>query len=149
MPEPMRGTAQLVDPLAASRHPFEVYLLALSAVSGVPLLFGEPNSGTIDAELPREVVAAWGAMLIAGSTLALVGLFWRGGRAASGLLMERTGLIGVGGASLVYAATALFSVGTDAAFSGCITAGFGAACFTQARRIGLRIRAVLAEMGSS
>ncbi len=144
MKEP--GTAELVDPLAASRHPFEVYLLALSGVSGVPLLLGEPNSGTIEAELPKMVVNLWGAMLLLGSTLALIGLFWRGGRAASGLLMERTGLVGVGGASIVYAATALVSVGLDAAFSGCITAGFGAACFTQARRIGLRIRAVLAEM---
>lgn len=133
---------QLVDPLDASRHPFETYLLCLAAVSGVPLLFGKANSGSMAAAMPEPAVLAWGAMLVLGSLLALVGLYWHG-KSATGLLLERTGLVGVGGAAIIFSAVALLSVGLDATFSACITAGFGLACFAQARRISHRIRLVL------
>lgn len=128
---------QLTDPLEASRHPFETYLLTLAAVSGIPLLFGQVNSGSIEAALPPVMVAFWGSMLVLGSSLALVGLYWRG-RPATGLLMERSGLVGVGGSSLIYAVV-LIPNGFQGLFSACVTAGFGLACFTQARRIGRRI----------
>lgn len=131
-----------MDPLDASRHPFETYLLVLAAVSGLPLLFGRANSGSMAAAMPELAVLAWGAMLVLGSTLALIGLYWRG-MSATGLLLERAGLIGVGGAAIIFSAVALASIGLDASFSACITAGFGAACFAQARRIAHRIRMVL------
>ncbi len=134
---------QLVDPLEASRHPFETYLLVLAAVSGIPLAFGEPNSASIEATLPPLLVTGWGVMLVAGSLLALLGLYWRG-HSGTGLLMERAGLVGVGGASLVYAgATILAAPGWSGAFAAAITSGFGVACFAQARRISTRIRAVI------
>lgn len=134
-----------IDPLAASRHPFETYLLALAAISGLPLIIGEPTSGTIDEALPYPLVLVWGLMLLVGSTIALVGLYWRG-RSATGLVLERAGLIGVGGASLVYATALVILVQFEGAFSSCITAGFGLACFTQARRISMRIQMVLDQM---
>lgn len=138
------ATTELVDPLAASRHPFEVYLLALAAVSGVPLLFGQSNSDAVHAALPPLVVNVWGAMLVFGSCLALLGLFWRG-HSGTGLLMERSGLVGVGGAAMVYAAIVVGTVGTGGLFSSCITAGFGAACFAQAHRISERIHLVIRQ----
>lgn len=134
-------TPRLVDPLEASRHPFEVYLLVLAAVSGVPLLLGKPNSGSVQDALPPAMTALWGAMLVLGSTLALAGLYWRG-RRSTGLLMERTGLIGVGGAALVYACI-LLTTGWRGMFAACITGAFGLACITQARRISQRIHAVI------
>lgn len=143
----MADTTELVDPLEASRHPFETYLLALAAVSGLPLLVGQPNSGTINESLPPSVVATWGAMLVLGSSAALAGTYWRG-RRSTGLLLERTGLVGVGGAAVIYALLAVANVGTQALFSACITAGFGFACFAQARRISARIRAVLHQIGT-
>src|SRR5918996_793715 len=94
---------ELVDPLEASRHPFEVYMLVLAAISGAPLLFGKPNSCSIEETLPPLLVTAWGGMLVVGSLLALLGLYWRG-RSSTALLMERAGLVGVGGAAVVYAA---------------------------------------------
>lgn len=141
----MDDAPRLVDPLEASRHPFETYLLALAAVSGVPLLFGQTNSSTIEHGLPPLVVTGWGAMLLVGSTIALVGLYWRG-RASTALLMERAGLHGVGGAALVYAVVLLVGTGWSGAFAACITGGFGVACFAQARRIVRRIKAVLAQV---
>ena len=138
---------RLVDPLEASRHPFETYLLVLAAVSGLPLLFGKPNSASIAATLPHVLVIGWGFMLVLGSLCALVGLYWRG-RSATGLVLERAGLIGVGGASLVYAASVLISApGFTGAFAASITAGFGIACAAQARRIGLRLRMAIHQMG--
>lgn len=139
-------STDLVDPLEASRHPFEVYLLVLAACSGVPLLFGEPNSGSINEAMPPLVVNMWGAMLVFGSVLALLGLYWRG-RKVTGLLMERTGLVGVGGAALIFAVVAFSTVGVTATFSACITGGFGAACFTQAHRIGQRVRMAIYQAG--
>lgn len=137
---------ELVDPLAASRHPFETYLLALAVVSGIPLLFGRPNSGSIAATLPPYLVTGWGAVLVLGSSLALIGSFWRG-RSATGLVMERTGLVGTGGASMVYAASVMVTAaGWTGLFAACITAGFGLACFAQARRISTRIRAAINQV---
>lgn len=141
----MDDEPRLVDPLEASRHPFETYLLALAAVSGVPLLFGQSNSSTIQHGLPPLVVAAWGAMLLIGSTTALAGLYWRG-RASTALLMERAGLHGVGGAALVYAVVLLVGTGWTGGFAACITGGFGVACFAQARRISARITTALHQM---
>lgn len=136
----------LVDPLEASRHPFETYLLLLAAVSGLPLLFGRPNSASIAATLPPPLVAGWGAMLVLGSLLALVGLYWRG-RKSTGLVLERTGLVGVGGASIVYAGSVLLvAPGFTGAFAACITAGFGVACLIQARRIAARLRSAIQQM---
>ncbi len=130
------------DELDASRHPFETYLLATATVSGLPLVIGRVNSASISTALPGELVIAWGTMLVVGSAMALVGTYWRG-RRITGLVLERAGLVGVGGAALVYACVALLAVGLDAAFSACITAGFGAACFAQAHRISVRIAAAL------
>lgn len=126
------------DELDASRHPFETYLLALAAVSGIPLVFGKPNSGSMAETLPVAVSVAWGVILLAGSLMALAGTYWRG-RRITGLVLERAGLVGVGGAALVFAFVAVLANGLDAAFSACITAGFGAACFAQARRISVRV----------
>lgn len=139
------GESQMVDPLDASRHPFETYLLLLATVSGVPLLFGRTNSGSMNETLPFVVVSAWGAMLVFGSLFALFGLYWRG-RPSTGLLMERAGLVGVGGASVIYSAVVLIQAGFDGMFSACIVVGFGLACFAQARRISRRIQLVLAEI---
>lgn len=130
------------DELAASRHPFETYLLVLAALSGIPLLFGAPNSASVEAALPPLLVAVWGAMLVVGSTMALVGTYWRG-RLMTSYVLERTGLVGVGGASVVYALCAVMGAGLDAAFSACLTVGFGVACFAQAHRISRRVGAIL------
>lgn len=137
---------KLVDPLEASRHPFETYLLLLAAVSGVPLMFGKPNSASIAATLPHTLVVGWGVMLVIGSTLALIGLYWRG-RSSTGLVLERAGLIGVGGASVVYASSVMLSApGFTGSFAASITVGFGVACFVQARRISARLRTAIDQM---
>lgn len=137
-----------IDPLVASRHPFETYLLALSAVSGIPLLFGEPTSGTIDDALPPAMVLLWGSMLVFGSIIALVGLYWRG-LSTTGLVLERAGLVGVGGASLIYSTAILLTVGLEGLFSGCIISAFGLACFTQARRISFRLHDLMLQVNQA
>lgn len=132
------STKHTTDDLAASRHPFETYLLALAFVSGLPLIFGQRNSGSIEATLPPLLVDAWGAMLVLGSALALLGLYWRG-HEFTALVLERSGLVGVGGAAAVYATSVVLGVGLDGLFSACIIGAFAGACFAQARRISRRI----------
>lgn len=126
------------EALAASRHPFETYLLALAFVSGVPLLFGEVTSQSIERALPSPLVAAWGAILMLGSAIALVGMYWRGAL-LTGFVMERAGLVGVGGAALIYSASLVVEAGIGGTYAACITVGFGVACFAQARRISRRL----------
>lgn len=136
---------EMLDPLAASRHPFETYLLALAFVSGIPLLFGRTNSGTIQEALPEPAVLMWGFMLVIGSATALLGTYWHG-RGSTALVLERTGLVGVGGAALIYSTIILLSAGLKGLFSACIIGAFGIASFAQARRISRRIRELLAGM---
>lgn len=136
------GDVELVDPLEASRHPFEIYLLVLAAVSALPRLLGRSNSTAIEQGLEPWVVLGWNAMLLTGSLIALAGLYWPG-RSATGLILERSGLVGVGGAALVYSTVVFISIGVSGAFSGCIIAAFGLACFNQAHRINHRINQAL------
>ncbi len=142
------GKVKLVDPLEASRHPFETYLLALAAVSSIPRLFGASNSDAVESALHPAIVYMWSVMLLAGSVLALVGLFWPG-RSATGLILERTGLVGVGGAAMIYSTAVIIAAGLGGAFSFCIIAGFGLACFSQARRINKRIHFVMSVVDHS
>lgn len=130
--------------LAASRHPFETYLLALALVSGIPLMFGRANSASVAATLPDALVVVWGTMLVVGSGTALVGTYWRGSL-LTGVVLERTGLVGVGGAAIVYSLATVLAVGIGATFSACLTVGFGLACFAQAHRISRRINRLMAR----
>lgn len=130
------------DPLGIPRNPFQVYLLCLAIAAGIPLLFGVPTAGSLEASLPRFQVVIWGLMLVLGSSTTLVGMYWPG-HPASGLLIKRTGLVSVGSAAFVYTSVLVLYFGVRAGLVIVYTLGFAVACFVQAHYINRHIKAVI------
>lgn len=118
----------------SARHPFEVYLLLLSIVSGLPILFGSPAPGSIEAAMPHWGVRVWGAGLALGAVVALLGVLKTRpdskARTVSvtGLVLEQVGLVMVASSTLLYVVVALVYVGVSAIVPIGIVAAYGISC---------------------
>lgn len=135
-----RATIPYADPLQAGRHPFQTYMLALSVITGLPLLFGRIPAGSIEDYLPEPLALAWGASLFFGSSLALAGSYWRGNY-ANALTLERVGLLGAGSAAIAYAFVVAVTVPPLGGLTaGGIILGYGLSCIIRSRDIGKIIR---------
>lgn len=130
------------DPLKAGRHPFQTYMLALTLASGFPLLLGKAPAGTLYAELPPLLEAAWGLMLFGGAAVALLGSYWRGGYSTA-LTLERAGLSVCGVPALVYGIDLLFAPNFSKMTAALILAGFGLSCLRRSRDIGHVVKRAL------
>lgn len=132
------------DPQMAGRHPFEIFMLLLAAVTSIPSLLGAaPEPGSIEEALPGWASFSWQVALVIGSVMALVGIWWR--ERATGLILEQLGLALVGVAGVIYAFSVWSVVGVAAAIPGGIILGFGIACIVRWRQIQRTINAVHAE----
>lgn len=153
---PFSGLVRYADPLHAGRHPFQTYLLALCALSGIPLLFGHTNSGSVEETLPAAVAAAWGAILCGGAVVALLGTYWpiRGDkhdltRYATALTLERIGLAMVGPGALVYATVIVLAAHLDGLLVAAVVAAFGWAAIARMRDVGRVIARAIQISGDS
>lgn len=134
--------------LPSSRHPFELFTLALCAFVGIPLLIGEARPGSINEALPPWAGDLWGAMLVFGAVTALIGIFWRS--RVTGIVLEQVGLAAVGGGALFYAVVVISTIGMTGAYSVIFVVGFGASCvwrYFQLARYLNTLRAVVSEEG--
>lgn len=119
------------DPYRAGRHPFQRYILALCIVGTLPLLFGEPTSGSIESSLPSSVVLAWGVLLTAGCATTLVGVYWplrepiTPRSFVTALFLERLGLAIVWPTAFVYAAIIVAVTGWSGFLVAMLVVGFG------------------------
>jgi len=136
---PFSGLLRYADPLQAGRHPFQTYMCFLCVVAGFPLLFGEPNAGSVEASLPGWMAAAWGCCLTLGAILTLVGSYWRRDW-LDALTIERIGLTGVGGGAFLYGLIILAQFSWGGVLAGFIVLGFGLACLSRSRDIGKVIK---------
>jgi hypothetical protein len=138
-----------VDPLHAGRHPFQTYMLALSVVSGLPILFGYIGAGSVARELPFWLAFCWGLALFLGSSVALVGSYWRG-NAANALTIERAGLALVGSAAIVYGIVIAFAAGQTSVpgriIPISIIEAYGFSCLRRARDIGYIIQIAISDL---
>ena len=132
------------DPIGEPRNPLAVFLLTLSAISGLLLVVGVPSAGSIESQLPRAASLTWGGVLGSGSMAALLGMFWQGDR-RTGLVLKRLGFLGLVVASVVYAATLLLFFGVHSLFVSTIVAGYGYACGLQYTRVSRTIHRIIAE----
>lgn len=121
------------QPTLSGRHPFEVFLLTMCAVSGVPLAFGAPRPGSINSQLPEALAVGWGITLALGSVTALAGIWWR--NRVSGIILEQIGLVAVGWAAIIYGAAAVIFAGWSAALPASLVLGFGVACLVRWRQL--------------
>ena len=94
-------TLPYVDPLRAGRHPFQTYLLLLCLVSALPYLVGRASAEAVELHLPHFLALSWGILLLIGSSLALIGSYWRWSYDTA-LTLERAGLSITGVDGLVY-----------------------------------------------
>jgi hypothetical protein len=121
------------DPFRAGRHPFQRYLLAVAIVGSLPLLFGEPTSGSIEASLPAVAVLAWGILLTLGCLTALVGVYWplrepiTPRSFVTALFLERLGLAIVWPTAFVYGGIILLVTGWSGFLVAMLVVGFGVA----------------------
>lgn len=101
--------------LDSARHPFEQFVLFLGTAAGLPLMLGvAPQPGTTSAILGDILVRLWAALLFGGCATAWLGSWWDKTaclgrwwhrwkpRPTSSLLIERVGLIALGGSCVVY-----------------------------------------------
>lgn len=154
----MPGTT--IRPLDSSRNSFELYLLFLGLISGLPLLWGGgPPPMSAAALLSPVELKVWACLLVGGCGVALVGVWWTwwawlarfnsGIRPslATGLLLEQVGMVSVAVGTMIFA-YAIVAVGGSPLLAG-IVLGFGLACATRAVRIRRWVRATIRRNGES
>lgn len=122
----------------SGRHPFEIFMLALSLVSGVPVLLGvSPKPGSMNSLVDPFYVHAWSVALVLGSTMALVGVAWRRPKdpakmTITGLSLEQVGLVMVAAATLFYAAVLAMLGAPGSGVATGIVLAYGASCAVRA-----------------
>ncbi len=113
----------------AARYPADpraVFILALSVVSGVPLVFADATPGSIEEQLDPAWVVIWGVMLTAGALTTLIGTLKPN---VNGIILEQIGSVAVGGASAIYGGAIFAQVGIAGSVPAAIILGFGISCF--------------------
>lgn len=118
--------ARAMEPLSPSRHPFQIFIMVLCALVGIPVLFGDATPGSISETLPHGFRQAWALLLSIGATVTLIGGAWR--NRVTGLLIEQVGLVSAGGATLVYGAALLTTAGKTGYVAAAQIGAFGGAC---------------------
>jgi hypothetical protein len=113
-------------PTAVLEQPWAIFIKGLCIISGLTTFAG-PKPGTVESSLPGPVVYVWAATLVLGALFGLVGLLhprWQ--------QLEVAGLIWLGTAALVYAATIGVRFRADGMVAASIVAAFGMAAFVRA-----------------
>lgn len=119
------GLSRLL-PTVVLEQPWAIFIKALCILSGVTTFAG-PAPGSIEAVLPRPIVYLWSSTLVLGAAAALWGLLRPRARR-----LEIAGLIWLGTAACVYAATIWLRFGLGGAIPSGIVGGFGTAALIRA-----------------
>lgn len=139
----------LDDPVYDQKNPHQTFLLILSLYASAPLVFdGESASESLDKAVSPFLVVLWGAVLLVGSAVALVGEFWRGHTWTS-LVLERVGLLLVGIGGGFYCIILALTVGGNARYVVGVTTAYALSCLWRVMQITRRlnwIRALVAEV---
>jgi hypothetical protein len=112
------------------------------AVVSVPYMAGAPQSSArLEHSLTGPQITAWGALCLIGSVTALLGIIlqkWT----RTGYVLERTGMIFVGGTFLIYASVlwTQAAVQNDVRYTVGVQTGLGLACAWRAWHITKRLR---------
>lgn len=124
------------------RSPFQLYLIALIVISGMSLTVGA-SSNTITDAMGHPYTNLWGGTLALGGAVTLLGIYWPR-EPITGMLIERTGLVGLGGGSLIWSILVVWRVHLNAAYlSASLTFGLFLACVAQWRWINKSVNQVI------
>lgn len=108
-------------------NPFELYLVCLVLLGGLPLLVGAPAPRSLDALVARFWQLLWGAELVVGAAAKLVGIFGHRVR------WRIAGLWLLGYSSVAYALAIITTLTPGSGAAVGYIGGFAVACFAQIR----------------
>lgn len=130
------------DPLGVPRNPLAVYLLIICFVSGLGMATGNTTARAVEEGVDPLIGFLWGLILLLGSGVTLVGMYWPWD-VRPGLLLKRTGMFCTGVAAIIYGCIVALTMGTEGLLAGGTIVGFGVACFTQFAIINRRIHSII------
>lgn len=115
-----------------NRSPWQLYLLLLITVSGIAMMLGLSTNKITEA-MGEPYTHIWGFFLAIGGFLCLLGIYWpkSSKNPITGLLVERTGLVALGGASLIWSVLVIWRVHMSGLFSATLTFGLAIASLAQ------------------
>ena len=119
---------------SSTRHPFEVFLLLLSILSGLPIMVAGTAPDAVTDALNDTAARVWGGGLAVGAVIALLGIFLTRPHPRStkvsvvGLVTEQVGLVMVAGACMVYTAAVLVQVWPAGFYSAAVVFCYGMSC---------------------
>lgn len=129
------------DPVAAlqaSRHPFQILLLAASAVSGAGSVFNFGPPASLLVYMPDYAVRMWGLINLIAGVLGLLGAVWPD--RIMGLIMERLALAALSFPTLIYGVLVYARNGSAAWTAAVFAIGFGVACIARGIQVSLELR---------
>ena len=147
MTEPYSEVPMQPDPLGLPRNPFHVFLIAITFLNGLALVFGVSTSLTLEAELVSLLERCYGFLLAVGSLGVLVGMYWPGDP-RDGLLAKRSGYVALCVASLIYAYATVNRFGVNGVLLGSICLAFSAICGWYAWQIGRIVKGAISDHNS-
>lgn len=107
-PEPAQPVVLYI---AGRARPHELFLLAVSAVTGVAYLVGVPPSTSLLAVVPIWQIRIWAVLMLASGIVGLLGSFYSRRHVEFGLQLEAAGMLMGSGAVLLLAAAAFTYAG--------------------------------------
>lgn len=124
-----------------TRSPFQIYLVALVILGGFGIITGVNRNMIINA-MGEPYATYWGLFLTVGGLLILMGIYWPRDK-FTGMLVERTGLVALGGASAIWSVLVIWKTQTNGLFSALLTLGLFLACLRQWRWIDKNVHKVI------
>lgn len=118
-----------------SRHPFQIFVLALCLVTTFPTLIGiQPPPGTITAIVPHPVALVWAWALFLGAGAGLFSSFMK--NRGTGIIVEQFGLAFAGLSCIFYAfVIGYYTYERGGLVSAGIVGGFGLSCLIRCGQI--------------
>jgi hypothetical protein len=128
---------------AGPANPFETLVLAACATSGWAVLSHTAQPTSLQALLPPWLRVVWGALLLVGGVLTVVGLYWRDH--FTGIEIKRVGLIAAAAATLAYG-TALLTIGPPGFVAAAGNLATGLACIVRVWQVTHALKAARGRM---
>lgn len=130
-------------PIPARRHPHQVCLAALIMVSGLAILLGGPQPGSVSASLPPLLLLLWAGVLAVGGAMVVAAAIVP---PLTALFLELAADLPLAVMCVVYAASVAMVAGARALVPMAIVTGVAAAFAVRALQVFRTLTAVRKEI---
>lgn len=129
---------------AERRHPMQVFVAGLLTLSGIPILAGGPQPGSLSSALPDPLVYLWAVVLVAGGAMVVTAALVRSPETA--LYFEFAAEPPLALVLSAYAIGALVAAGLQAVVAVALSLGLAAAFTVRAVTVYRKIRGLRAAL---